>query len=85
MKSCDVTSTRNRHALSIALCLFACLWLAACAGGVRGGAPFAQVTNWRIEGRELVLEIVLSNLQLADGKAEEIIEATLRASVLGKS
>lgn len=52
-------------ALRLATCLTllaSTLLLGACAGGVRGEAPFAQVTGWEIDGRDLLVDLRLRNV-----------------------
>ncbi len=50
--------------LALVLCLaLATAWLGACSsGGVRGEAPFAQVTGWRIDGHDLQASLRLRNV-----------------------
>lgn len=50
---------------------------------VRTGGLVVPVRVLTLQRGELVLEVVLSNLQLAEGKAEAILDATLDAAVLG--
>ncbi len=52
-----------RHPV-LAMCGLVCVLLlaAACAGGVRGESPFAQVTGWRIDGRDLSVDLRLRNV-----------------------
>ncbi len=52
----------QRFAVRLAPLLTATLMLCACAGGVRGESPFAQVTSWRIDGRALSVDLRLRNV-----------------------
>lgn len=56
-----IPSLPRRPALT-ALALLLALALGACGGGVRGESPFAQVSSWRIDGRDLALDLRLRNV-----------------------
>lgn len=66
------------------MALFVAALLTACTGGqVRGEAPFAQVSSWAIDGRELVLDLRLRNVNDQPLVATELaLSVTLDDGVL---
>ncbi len=64
--------------------LFALATLTACSGDlVRGEAPFAQVTSWKIDGRAITLDLRLRNVNDAPLVAKALaLSVTLDDDVL---
>ncbi len=51
-----------RHTLATLALMTLFGFLAACAGGVRGEPPFAQVMGWRVAGETLGVDLRLRNV-----------------------